>query len=1035
MLLKRSAFFFFLFFTLSQASAQSFRFKRDAALLSLVDSSLQRAAHNYSWLMKQLPEGRFPVTYYDSSQELRTSGSEPWVGGFYPGALLYLYEATGDTVLYNEALRKLGEMEKEQYNKTTHDLGFMMYCSFGNAFRLYPGKEWKDVIVTSARSLATRFNKKVGCIKSWDSDPGRFMVIIDNMMNLELLFAATRLTGDSSFYKIAVSHANTTMRNHFRADYSSHHLVIYDPKTGGILKKQTVQGASDSSAWSRGQSWGLYGYTMTYRETRDKKYLDQAIGIADFMLRHLPEDAVFYWDFDAPGIPHAPRDVSAAAVTCSALLELQGYVKGKKRKKYLRAAESILRSLSSPQYFSGEKENDGFILKHGTGNFPRHADIDVPLIYADYYYVEALMRYRGFIGTETDAILNRYKKWIQALKQPAPLEKYIATYDPVRQWSDIDYTDLQPAGWKVALHLQRVRDLALAWTDPSSKYFHNAAAWKVITGGLDHWLQKRYKSSNWWHNMIGVPQMMRDIVILLRDVLPQETTFQALEVVAQFGKWHHHTGANLVWSADIALHYAALTGDMHLLKTCSDYLVKEIHIGRGEGIQPDYSFQQHGPRLMIYQYGNAFLRDNIRLAWQLRGTQWAYPVEKIKLLCDFILQGWQWMARGIHTVPGTMDRSISRANTLRTADIRELVPYLLELDPSYALKFRDLAKWQNGNYTLLNGFRYYPFSDFAVYHTKDFSFFLKTISTRTLATESINNENLKGKLLNSGDAYLIRNGNEYYNLAPDWNWERLPGVTAFAGAEKIFRKPWVGSVSDGNSGASTMDYALQGKNGACVAAKKSWFCHDGQVVCLIAGLQQDNTGEVYTALDQCRWQGDITVNTEEKLTSTRHFDLLQWVHHAGLGYIFLQPSSVTIHADTVTNSWQSINASASALPITEKIFTPVFIHHASAAGYVLTAAKNPADVAAIARDPSWQVLRNDSLCQAVSWKDGTVLAVFHSAGTVNHITVDKPCMVLIKGKTIAASNPLFEEDTVTVTIDNQSTVLHLPANGATSGPL
>lgn len=355
---------------------------------------LRRAAENYHYLAKQLPADRFPVTYYAQSSKWITSGSEPWVGGFYPGTLLYLFEATHDSSLYREAVAKMKVLEKEKFNVSTHDLGFMMYNSFGNAARIAPDPSYKEIIVTSAKSLASRFSEKTGCIRSWDSGPTQFMVIIDNMVNLELLFAATRLTGDSSFYKIAVTHANTTMKHHFRQDYSSYHLVIYDPQTGKVQKKQTVQGAADESAWARGQAWGLYGYTVMYRETGDKKYLAQAEHIAAYMLRHLPPDHVFYWDFQAPGIPNAARDASATAITASALLELAKYVKRKPAKKYLGAAKNMLQALSSLEYFAGTEESGGFILKHGVGNHPRNADIDVPLIYADYYYVEALMRLR-----------------------------------------------------------------------------------------------------------------------------------------------------------------------------------------------------------------------------------------------------------------------------------------------------------------------------------------------------------------------------------------------------------------------------------------------------------------------------------------------------------------------------------------------------------------------------------------------------------------------------------------------------------------
>jgi len=273
----------------------------------------------------------------------------------------------------------------------------MMYCSFGNAERIAPKPEYKDVLLESAKSLCTRFNPKVGCIKSWDSKPSDFLVIIDNMMNLELLFWATHVTGDSSFYKIAVTHANTTMKNHFRPDYSSYHVVNYNPQTGEVQKKKTAQGAADESAWSRGQAWGLYGYTMCYRETKDKRYLEQANHIAQFILHHpnLPADKIPYWDFNAPDIPNALRDASAASVIASALIELSGYVDEKKKDAYLSVAETILKSLSSAPYKADVGSNGGFVLQHCVGNMPQKTEIDVPLTYADYYFVEAMKRYKA----------------------------------------------------------------------------------------------------------------------------------------------------------------------------------------------------------------------------------------------------------------------------------------------------------------------------------------------------------------------------------------------------------------------------------------------------------------------------------------------------------------------------------------------------------------------------------------------------------------------------------------------------------------
>jgi hypothetical protein len=277
----------------------------------------------------------------------------------------------------------------------------MMYCSYGNLFKISPEEKYKQILLNSARSLSTRFNPKVGCIRSWgrSDDASEFKVIIDNMMNLELLMWATKQTGDSSFYQIAVTHANTTMKNHFRPDYSSYHVVIYDPQTGNVIKKQTAQGAADSSAWARGQSWGLYGYTMMYRETKDPKYLEQANNIAEFILNNptLPADKVPYWDYDAPGIPNAKRDASSAAIMASALIELSTYTNGALSKKYLNTASEILRSLASPEYTASYGTEGGFLLKHSVGNMNADADVDVPLPYAGYYYLEALMRYNKLL--------------------------------------------------------------------------------------------------------------------------------------------------------------------------------------------------------------------------------------------------------------------------------------------------------------------------------------------------------------------------------------------------------------------------------------------------------------------------------------------------------------------------------------------------------------------------------------------------------------------------------------------------------------
>ena len=369
-------------------------------LLQTIQTDFEDGAKQYKVLKATLPPDRFPKTYFPQTGKAETSSSGWWCSGFYPGTLLYLYEQTGDTALYNETVRILDVLKKEQFNKGTHDLGFMMYCSFGNANRIKPSPEYKEILLNSAKSLSSRFNPTVGCIKSWDSkDPSDFLVIIDNMMNLELLFEETKATGDSSFYKIAVAHANTTMKNHFRSDYSSYHVLNYDMNTGAVKEKKTAQGFANESAWARGQAWGLYGYTVCYRETKDVRYLQQAQHIAKFILKNpnLPADKIPYWDFNAPDIPNALRDASAAAVMASALIELSQYTKGKEAKEYRQIAETIIKNLSAPTYKAAIGTNGGFILQHGVGHKPAGTEVDVPLTYGDYYFIEACKRYKELV--------------------------------------------------------------------------------------------------------------------------------------------------------------------------------------------------------------------------------------------------------------------------------------------------------------------------------------------------------------------------------------------------------------------------------------------------------------------------------------------------------------------------------------------------------------------------------------------------------------------------------------------------------------
>lgn len=357
----------------------------------LADRAFALAKTQYAQMDEALGDGQFPKST-DSEGNLVTSDAGWWCSGFYPGSLWYIYEYTGDGSFKELAWKHTRKLESLKDRETDHDIGFQINCSYGNGMRLTGDSTHVGLYVECARFLAGRFSNETGVTKSWNflRNDWRYPVIIDNMMNLEILTKAAEISGDSSLKEIAVRHARTTLKNHFREDWSCWHLVDYDPETGAVRSKETVQGYKDESSWARGQAWALYGYTMMYRETGMEEFLEAARNIGNMIMDRLPEDGIPYWDFDDPAIPKALKDASAGAIMASAFIELSTLT-GDNR--YMETSRRQLLTLGSDEYLAKPGENAGFLLKHGVGNIPGGTEIDVPLSYADYYFLEALVRY------------------------------------------------------------------------------------------------------------------------------------------------------------------------------------------------------------------------------------------------------------------------------------------------------------------------------------------------------------------------------------------------------------------------------------------------------------------------------------------------------------------------------------------------------------------------------------------------------------------------------------------------------------------
>jgi chondroitin AC lyase len=561
------------------------------------------------------------------------------------------------------------------------------------------------------------------------------------------------------------------------------------------------------------------------------------------------------------------------------------------------------------------------------------------------------------------------------------------------------------------------------------------ATWRA----LDLWIVKKYRAPNWWHNDIGTPMQMRDIILLLDDRLTGERRAGALEILNQFGRPKPQQAANTVWEAQLGMEYGALTGDARMVHQYAAMIAGEVHIGGTQGIQSDFSFYQHGPRLQQLSYGGAFIQDTSRAAWQLSGTPWAFAPDKMNLLVSKILEADQWMMRGSFTVPSALDRQSCRPNSLKTHAAQTAAQYLLDADAPRKDELAAFIARSDGKAPPLVGFRTFPRSDFVSYQREKFAAFVKTPSLRTGTVEiGLNGENLLGHLMDCGDLYLLRNGEEYHNLQPVWDWDHLPGVTWAKDAGVLQQQEFAGGTGDGTSGVVAMDYRFGPKAhggepapAAKLSARKLWAFHGDLVVCLIGDLHGN---AAQTTLDQCRLNGPVNIVTADGATETVPAgDLaprsMKAVLHNGFAYLPLGDAKVRLQIGEKTGSWRRISKAASDQPVNANVFFAVMEHAPTTAGYVIADVPNPQAAAELANHPTWQILRNDHAAQAVKFADGAVMAAFYEPARAGDIEADRPCIVMVNRNKIHAADPLQHGGELRLTLAQKTTTLQLPADG------
>ena len=657
---------------------------------------------------------------------------------------------------------------------------------------------------------------------------------------------------------------------------------------------------------------------------------------------------------------------------------------------------------------------------------------------------------------------TRYYALYQALPVGDGIGRHVASQLSDGSWPDIDYTGHMD--WTPSTHAKRLSYLSRAYAHEGRPLAADPATLTAIIRGVDYWLRTPVVAANWWYNSVGIPCDMAVVGMLLSKDLGADRMAGLLSILDQAGKpsisgdpptWipfnerpgsyaaGSPTGANLVWLARINLHCACLRRDHDLFAKCLKLIWGEVKIGAAEGIQLDGTFYQHGARLQNFHYGLAFFEHVIELAWLLRDTPFEMPEDKRRIITFRILEGDRWMCRGSMTVPGTLDRASTRPGYLRVSTLARFLKLWRDVVPDASIDLDPFISAQSDGSAVVRGFRHFPYGDFSSYHQPGFSIFLKTISTRTELSESINTENLCGvPYLNCGDHYLIRHGDEHHDMPPVWDWSALPGLTASTRTTLPIRKQCVGGVGDGVSGYSVMDSARRETESPIDwSVRKFWAFHGGMMICLIGGWDiAPEAGDPITTLEQCRRFGPVHVRGGDDVYALpdgdHNPDDVRWVMHRGVGYVPIRLSSMRIELAGVEGSWKRINASyPDEPPVHEERFLLQMRHPrpASGAGYAVVCNADGELLDALTGNPPWTIPANDESRQCIRFADGMIMAAFYASGAIEAdngiLSADRSCLVLCGSNGAWASDPNHAGGWISVTCRGESYGGDLPSDG------
>ena len=627
------------------------------------------------------------------------------------------------------------------------------------------------------------------------------------------------------------------------------------------------------------------------------------------------------------------------------------------------------------------------------------------------------------------------------------LQKSLDKLNDKGQWPDIDYASKQRGSWQPADHLSRLQSMAKAYQRNGDSFYHDPALLAKIHLALNYWLANDLQCPNWWYPEIGVPMSLAPTLILMENELTKDQIAAGIRILDR--SRIRMTGQNKVWLSGNVLMKSLLLRDAETIRKASASIQEELKVSLEEGIQPDGSFHQHGPQIQFGNYGLAYVGDMIKWIRILRNTPYAFDEKKMAILRDYLIDGQQWI-----TWKNQMDISACGrqlfvdAQAGKARSLAGSIRQMETLDPAFAKAYQ-----QANQYETLSGNKHFRNSDFQVQRSPKYYFSVKMCSERVIGAESCNSENIRGYYLGDGATYLYQSGKEYENIFPYWDWKKIPGTTTLQDDKELpvltasgyrIKSSFVGGVSDGKNGIAAMDYHRNG-----ITAKKTWFNFNNMVVCLGAGIRSTEVYPVATTVNQSFLTGEVTVKdqSEKNLPAESSVNLNpSWILHDRTGYFFPEKGNLKLETKTVTGSWNQVALMYKPETMQSAIFKLWFDHGLNPDNlkyaYFLVPGATKAILQKMETQPSFKILKNDTIQQAVVSSDKSIAGVvFLQAGKTDlfgGLEVSAPCIVMLKKEKgllkVSLSDPTQKLDKLQLTmtgkyeIADRQTAVH-PENG------